>query len=262
MIRKLRLGVVAAVAVLAVTGCASVKVQHPRVDNVKTVAIVAYTGTVDMRTQDEKDGKGGGIGGMVNGIKGISEMASGELQNSRRTQAEQTYAMLSKKLAESNGWKVVERDAIAANAEYAKHLAANPNEGITVIGLQFMPNLMREEIARQLTPAQRAELLKSLGVDAIALVRVQYVLGDTSGFSLGGVGKITKYPKAITQVALYDGAGEDEAWKDSWAEGEVTKEGFAQTMGVNSDEGETPILMTAADSSLSKLIERYQKAGK
>ncbi len=259
MIRNLRFGLFGALAILGATGCATLKVQRPRVDNVKTVAIVAYTGTVDMRTNDEKNGQGG-IAGSINAIKGISELASGEIQKSRLAQAEQGYALLAKKLSEANGWKVVEKEAIAANAEYAKHLTANPNEGITVTGLQFVPNLMREEVARQLKPAERAELLKTLGVDAIAMVRVQYVLGDTSGFSMGGVGKITKYPKAIVQLALYDAAGEDEAWKDSWAEGKPTKEGFAQTMGVNSDEGETPILLSAADSGLAALIDRYQKA--
>ena len=46
-----------------------------------------------------------------------------------------------------------------------------------------------EEAVRTLDDAARARLLESLKVDALAVMRVKYVIGDKSGMSIGGVGK-------------------------------------------------------------------------
>src|SRR5205814_7917482 len=107
-------------AVFSLAGCATVKVAHPRADNVKKVAIVAYTGDVDLRTEDEKQGKGGGIGGMVNGIKAVSELGSGEIRKTRTEEAEKGYQMLAKKLTEGAGWEVLDKDQLAKNDVYSK----------------------------------------------------------------------------------------------------------------------------------------------
>lgn len=251
----------AALAVVTSLGCASVKVHPERIDKVKTVALVGFSGQLSLHDPNEKkDSKG--IGATINAIKNIGEMGSGELQKRRTEQAEKAYSLLAKKLSEQMGWRVLDAQALAQSPVYATQLREHSNEGLTTLGLQYLPNVLRAEVAERLSPSQRDELIKSLGVDAVAVVAVKYVVGDKSGFSLGGVGKQTTYPKAVVGFAVWDQNAQEAAWSDRWAEGKPTTEGLAATMGVELDENETSVLLAAADSGYGRLLVRYQEQAK
>jgi hypothetical protein len=107
---------------------------------------------------------------------------------------------------------------------------------------------------------KRVELIRALGVDAIAIAKVKYVVGSKGGVSIGGIGKITKYPKAIVELSVYDAKSEAPIWREPWAEGKTMVEGFSNTLGVKSKENEAEILTSAADSALDTLVTRYQDA--
>ncbi|MHB8872952.1 MAG: hypothetical protein ACYC8T_04630 [Myxococcaceae bacterium] len=245
-------------AVALTTGCATLKVQREKVESTKTVALVAFTGEVSLTDPNEKKSSGG-IRGSINAIKNVASLASGELEQRRGEQGEKAYAMLSKKLGEGMGWTVLDHGQVAANPRYAELLKQSPNEGVMVAGLQTLKDVLREESVRGLTAAERAELVKGLGVDAVAVARVKYVVGDKSGFSMGGMGKITKYPKAIVQFALFDASGAEPIWNDIWAEGKPTTEGLDDVMGVSVQEKETQVLLSAAESGYDQLISRVHE---
>ncbi len=240
-------------------GCAGVTLNKEHFDKVKKVAIVGFTGEIDLSSPNDKNTKTG-FGAIVNVSKGISEMANGEFKERRIAQGEKVYAMLSEKLGSTLGWAMIGKDALAANADYKKLLDANESGGLgSGYGLQYVPTVLREETARSLDDAARASLLKSLGADAIAVVRVKYVVGETGGFAMGGMGHTTKYPKAIVQLSLLDGTPADPTWKEPWAEGKPSKEGIENTMGVESDANETAALVAAADSAIGVLLGRAQE---
>ncbi len=98
----------------------------------------------------------------------------------------------------------------------------------------------------------------ALGVDAVAIVHLTFVVGDTSGFALGGIGKVTKYPKAIVRM-LVQGAREPEPlWRDRGAEGAPAKTGMAVTMGAEINEHENQALGEALDGGIDALMARYR----
>jgi hypothetical protein len=242
--------------VLAVSGCATVSVQKERLEKVKTVAIIGFTGQVAIQDSNKATG---GIGGAINGIKGAVEVSSGEYRQRREQQAREVYGHLVDRLQQTMGWTVVDKDKVANNSSYLTLAQANPSGGVgSGYGEQVVPGLVREESLRTLDNASLTQLAKALGVDAVAVVRVKYVVGDKSGVSIGGVGHTTLYPKAIVQFALYDAEGQDPAWKDKWAEGAPTKDGISNTMGVESDANESQVLVAAADSAVGALIDRVQ----
>ncbi len=257
MNRNIRQAVTIFTCVLVMlTGCASVTIHKDRLDRVKSVAIVGFSGEVALRDPKEKDS---GIAGTINAIKATTEVANGEYTRRRAEQAEQIYGLLAKKLEEGLGWTVLPKDRLPACSEYAALVEQHPQGGLGKgYGEQLVPGVLREEAARNLDEATRARLAKALGVDAIAVAHVKYVVGDKSGFSVGGMGKVTKYPKAIVTFTVYDATSPDPAWKDAWAEGKPSKEGLENVMGVNVDEKETPVLIAAADSGFGTLLDRYK----
>ncbi|MBL8951058.1 MAG: hypothetical protein JNK82_09795 [Myxococcaceae bacterium] len=248
-------------AVLSVTGCASIQIQREKAAAVKTVAIVGFTGVTDL---EEKDASGkkkssGGIGGMVNAINDTSDLMSGELDKRRIAQAESAYTALEKQLQTSVGWKVADRKQLAGVETYSGLLRDNPNtDTLRATGLQRLPDVLRAEVAEQMDAKAVAELCQRLGVDAVAIARVRYVIGDKGGFSIGGIGNQTIYPKAVVDFQLLDGS-EQPIWRDRRAEGKPTQVGLESVMGAKNNETETQVLVSAAESGFDALVERYKK---
>lgn len=259
-----RMGLMAScLAVLSFTsGCASVMVQRDKAAAVKTVAIIGFTGVTDL-TEKDASGKpkqmGGSVGGIIGAVNSSTDLFSGDLDKRRIEQAEAAYTALEKQLETSVGWKVADRATLGADAAYGDILKENPNtDSIRTVGLQRLPNVLRAEVADQMDAKARAELCHRLGVDAVAIAKVRYVIGDKGGFSIGGMGTQTIYPKAIVEFKVLDGT-EVAVWKDRYAEGKPTKEGLENIMGSKSTENESQILAAAAQSGFETLVERYKQ---
>jgi hypothetical protein len=242
-------------AVVSFTGCATVQVQRDKAAQVKSVAIIGFTGVTQL---EDKNAPKNGVGAMINASKNMAELSSGELEARRIAQASNAYQLLEKQLEASTGWKVADRTQVAADEGVKGMLRDNPNtDSMRVVGVQRLPDVLRAEVAEQMLPSQRAELCKRLGVDAVAIAKVRYVIGDKGGFAIGGMGKTTIYPKAIVDFTLLDGS-QQPIWRDRYAEGAPTKEGLENVMGAKIDENETQVLTAAADSAFGKLVERYK----
>ncbi len=258
MSKKLGVLALAAFALNGLVGCATVKVQRERTAQVKTAAIIAFTGENAMG--EDKDAPKNGVGDIINSVNSIKSLTSGEYDKAKQEQGNKAYELLRAKLEQALGWKVLSREELKKSDPYQKKLAeVGPVKIGHGWGYQTAENVLLAEDARQVDAATRNAFIQSLGVDAVAVARVKYVVGDKSGFAMGGIGKITRYPKAIVEFRLYDAKSEDPAWEDRWAEGEPTKEGFENTMGVQLTEKETEILTSAADSGFGKLVARYNE---
>jgi hypothetical protein len=243
------------VALLALTGCATVQVQHERAQAIKTVALVGFTGVTELQ---DKNAPHNAVGDIMNAVHDTKDVFGGGLDQRRMAQAETVYQSLAQHVKAATGWQFTDRKLLANDPAYQALLKDNPNtDSLTVTGLQRLPDVLRAEPAERMDAAQRKELLEKLGVDAIAVAKVRYVIGDKSGFSIGGMGHTTIYPKAIVEFTVLDG-GDKPVWRDRWCEGSPTKVGLENIMGAKQNENETQVLTAAADSAFGKLAERYQ----
>ncbi len=240
---------------LALTGCATVQVQHDRASAIKTVALVGFTGVTELK---DKNAPHNGVGDIMNAVSDSKDVFGGGLDKRRMEQAETVYASLTQHVTAATGWKFSDRALLASDPAYQALLKDNPNtDSITVTGLQRLPEVLRAEPAERMDPAAQKELLAKLGVDAIAVAKVRYVIGDKSGFAIGGMGHTTIYPKAIVEFTVLDGS-EKPVWRDRWCEGSPTKVGLENIMGAKQNDNESQVLTAAAESAFGKLAERYQ----
>lgn len=249
------------IALSSLTGCASVQIQRDKAAAVKSVAIIGFTGVTDLEEKDSsgKPKKSGGIGGMISTITDTKELFSGELDKRRMEQAESAYGLLEKQLQQQVGWKVADRKSLATDGTYSGLLKENPNtDTMRATGLQRLPDVLRAEVADQMDAKARAELCQRLGVDAVAIARVRYVIGDTGGFSIGGIGNKTIFPKAVVEFQLLDGSDKP-IWRDRRAEGKPTQVGLESVMGAKNNEDETKVLVAAAESGFDALVQRYKQ---
>src|SRR4051794_10047645 len=102
----------------SLVGCAHA-VNMQRLHEVKSAAIIAYNGEVDIR----EDKEGGGLGAMLSGAQGLSDVASADTTARRVDEAQKTYDALVEKLNKSLGWNVLPRDRVVNDPEVKKLFA-------------------------------------------------------------------------------------------------------------------------------------------
>jgi len=240
---------------MALSGCATVQVQHDRAAAIKTVALVGFTGVTDLK---DKNAPKNSVGNIMNAVHDSEDVFGGELDKRRIAQAETLYQSLAQHVTAATTWQFADRGALKSDAAYQALLKDNPNtDSMTVMALQRLPDVLRAEVAERMSPEEREELRKTLGVDAIAVAKVRYVIGDKSGFTIGGMGHTTIFPKAIVEFTVLDG-GEKPVWRDRWCEGSPTKVGLENIMGAKQNDNETEVLTAAADSAFGQLVDRYK----
>ncbi len=234
--------------------CTTVSVVPQRMDALKSVALVGYSGEVDLHVQNEPST---GVGGAISAIKQTKQYASGELEQRHAEEAQAAYDSLAKKLEAKFGWKVMPREQLGANPDYANRVA---QAGKGMGGSRNVPGILSQYAAEKLSPAEREALSKALGVDALVVVTSSTVIGKTSGMSIGGLGKMVKYPRTTLRLSLYDAANPEPAWKDISAQGEAAPTGVENVMGAEVFEKEKQALQEAVDLAIDSLIARYDEA--
>src|SRR4029077_8316346 len=111
-------------AVVSLTGCASVQVQRDKAAAVQSVAIIGFTGVTQL---EDKNAPKTGVGNIVNAVNDSKDLFGGDLDKRRIAEAESAYSLLEKQLETSVGWKVKDRATLAADPAYKSALAENPN---------------------------------------------------------------------------------------------------------------------------------------
>ncbi len=249
MIRALTL-----VPLLVFSGCISIQIKKPQVTAAKKVAIVAYTGTLQLEDSSSSANRNS-VTGTIGAAKGMADLTSGRQGARRKEQAIAGREELAKRLAATFGWELVPTEAFAQSPDYAQ--AVSKSHGL---GRQATQNLdgvlLSYELAR-FKPDQLAAIATAIGADALITVQLTYSVGKTGGATFGGYGSITKYPLAVAQFTVYDKTGQI-IWSDPYARGNVASQGLRTTMGADIVENETAVLEEAANSAFDTIISNYQ----
>jgi len=236
----------------AIAGCASIQVRPAPLANVHKAAIVAFAWSVDLSSDSDKS-LSNSIGSAINTSKAIADMAQGT--EVLEQPARNGYDALGKKLDENVHWTVLPLQEVTANAVYQQLNTATHQIGAEAA----ITGIMHPLQAGRLSPAQRKELLKGLGVDALLIADIKIKVGGTSGFAMAGLGSITKYPQATIALTAYGEQDDEPMWQDKWAAGDKAKTGIANTMGAQNDSTKEAALAEATASGLDKLIARYRE---
>ena len=232
--------------------CASVQVRPTPLANVHKAAIVAFGWSVDLSSESDKN-LSNPVGDAISTSKAIASIGKGAPAADQPAVA--AYDALGKKLEADLHWTVVPLQDVAANPALQQLISSNRRTGDNYA----IAGIMHPLHADRLSATQRKELLAALGVDALVVADIKIKVGGTSGFAMGGMGKITKYPQATIAVIAYGPQDAEPMWQDRWAAGEKSKTGIANTMGVVNDSTNDTALAEAIASGLDRLIARYRE---
>lgn len=246
----------AVVPVLFLSACATVTVDRVRTDAVRKVAIVGFSVQQEVPDTAAIFAAGPSESWMM--------PMGGSGLGTPSPLADTIYHSLEKGLAKERKWKVVERAVVAANPAYQAFYEQKMK------GLQMRPSIRAHTkllSANGIVDAQpvevadvtkHKELLKKLGVDAIAVAHVDIKLEKGGGLKkLVGAGDY--YPQATSRFAVFDGKSEEPMWRDLSAEGERVSEGVEHIFGISTKANALDNKMAAAaENSFSKLMARFR----
>ena len=106
------------------------------------------------------------------------------------------------------------------------------------------PALLSSARARRLDNSELESVRSALGVDAIVVAHVSVFVGDTSGYSLMGLGNREKHLAARVDVLLLDRGRKDPAWRDTEALGPASSRGIPEASFVKVISGkEIPVAL-------------------
>ena len=231
-----------------VSGCAGLTIQKDRIAPMKKAAIIGFQGHLNL-----DDGSSNNI---VGAIKSSNDMFSGKMNERREGQAAAEYSDLARKLGTQFTWEVLDSAALANSPTY--QVAATGRISPRT-GSQYIRGVLNQPEANRFDPAALSAIARELGVDALVTVDIRFDIGKRGGFSMGGMGKVTKYPVASTHFKMFDAAG-NLVWEDWNARGLVTQTGLATTMGAEIVENESEVLTEAAGTSFDALLAHYRDA--
>ena len=204
-----------AVASLCITGCASI-VRKPEVDVVKKVAIVSLYANQDLYKLADNKSIGGGFSFLKKAVDGKDQDNSD--QDNRVRLAKFAYDEFVANLGKVPGWEIVPADKIVGNGFYqAMGKTKTGSNALGAVG-DFATRMHQASFA---TPpkmwaipsdsdqwdnrraTEMTELCKKLGVDAVAVVHMDWAY--ESSFALVGTGTAKASVAASTKVWTRDG---------------------------------------------------------
>ncbi len=256
--------VMGALALLLVTGCSTLDVRKDAVAGVKTAAIAGYGAQYELTPKGATAGSKQGLFDTVNAVRDLKKAADGDTGAERVAQAEHAVDHLGKALHELVGWQVKARDDVAANADYStwrdEERSSLANASQALGGMTMVPGVALAWAARDLKTSERDALMTALEVDALIVVDVLYRIGDSSGMTIGGIGKKTYFPEAVVKMTVYAKGDKEPIWDDRWAEGSPAGDGFDQTVGVKTDDRLDSAIRQASENGVKALVKRYREA--
>lgn len=257
--RPFRLAFLTTLALSA--ACSTLSVHKPSVKEVKRASIVGYTVDLSSFYQTvDPPGKSRGVMGAINAINKTRKLADGRHDIEKTKQATEIYSQIAEQLRERMGWDVLRYDDTSKNDAYRSVVLEHERSwaGDREWDKRYLSGIMWDGGARRLSPDDRAALFDGLGVDAIAVCKVRYRVGDTSG--MGGLfGSKTYHPEALIELIVYDAKSAEPIWHDKLAEGLPTADGLNEQNGFESTADMTPVFIEALGSALDRLIKRYEE---
>ncbi|MBY0416053.1 MAG: hypothetical protein K2Q18_17915 [Bdellovibrionales bacterium] len=245
----------AIISALVLSSCASTpNVDANRARNVQKVAIVAFEIGQEKATDNL-------------GISAIKSMAEGEDKDSWQLQGMATNVVntVAAKIQKTTQWKVSPMTEVVANKDYKALVDASAKSGngvfLSAMGKTFTINpkgMMDSTSFRKLSDAQRKELAKSLGVDALAEV-VLFNNMEQSFMSFGHVSGDAAFAFTGTaNLQVYGLDSKDPIWRSQNVKGERTEKSSTLSGAMSKRERIAALAEKASTSAIDKLMERYK----
>lgn len=263
---------------LVLAGCSNVRVRPDQLRRTRKVAIVSLGAWFQFTEGGETD---------TDTVAGSTMAASGLLADVLEHADLRLRAVLGKA-----GMEAVPEPEVTGNAVYAELCRTAPAAerkaeatmfDYTPLGMLIgafrddskkhefdgaqmnRPGFLRLDQALLVDAPTRARLQQALGVDAVVFAMVVFKVGDTSGFSVLGVGNREKHPAAVISIAVFQGADQKPIWQDPEAEGPPTKLGVPEASMIGLLRGqELPMdatreaLKQSLDPAFDVLLARYR----
>lgn len=239
---------------LSLSACASMsnKFEADRAKNVRKVAVVA----IEIQQQKPTDNWG------ISALKTIAAGRDGdskELQSMAKGFADNFTASLEKKTS----WNVMPIDKVMANPLYKSKTDAAMTGMRQTLPLEknaegvYLKGMMDVYAFRKMTVADRDQLAKSLGVDALAEL-VVFTSMDQSWLALGHIsGNAAFNLKSRANFQVYGRSSEDPLWRAQNHDGEQTESSDALPEKLSRLERMSTLGQKAAISAGDKLLQSY-----
>jgi hypothetical protein len=213
---------VLALGMVSLGVCASLShsKDEASVQQVKRVAVVAFTAITPASASIGVSLSGGGIGAT----------AGGSIIPKTDPMIEQMYVDLGKAFSHNLNWDVMSERSMLENstykADYDKTMKGWQNKMGPGRGQnQFnVADVMDSDGPRILDVSGRDELIQALGVDAIVVARVQVSL---TGTTVAGIG--SRHPQTSVAFWIYKKGQEKAIWFEGGIKGEETEESVGKT---------------------------------
>ncbi len=228
--------------------CASVRVA-PRLQQLRSVAIIGLTGHLDLQSNRSRTGRGQ-VRTTINATNSLFALASGALAKRRAKLGAGCYGQLAEAL-EARGWRVLNREALVQNKTYQAQ-RGEPENLLTGYGTFGLQDVLRFDDAESLKPEALEALLDALKVDALVAVELDFKIGAVSGRAKGGPSDLKRHPQASVKLRVFDRAGA--LWTDDGAQGAVTRVSIS-----NAAPQENRALLAASLSAMETLMRRLSE---
>lgn len=238
---------------LSLMGCA-LPIKPAALSQVKTIAVVGLTQVDNMAAAQQPGSQG--VTGFVNAVKTLQKQDSGRAQAEAKARTEQSHALLSQRLKDGLGWQVLSKDELSSSEKFRSTLAQQTRTLPTDDAATLLQTGGQLRLADLTT---RRAILDALGVDAVATAFVTYDVGKTSGFSIGGMGKQKRHPRATVRFAVYDRQSPEPIWFEQAAAGQPAPDGIEDIMGVSSTADATPLFLAADTSAYDQLLDHFRR---
>jgi len=219
------LSVIALFIAATTTACSSLTVREKdsaAVAQIERVAVIGFENVQPMAT--------------LSGVTKLVEKG-GDAFDRVDPHADQMYEDLVAALKAQMNWQIVDRQKMVSNGTYQR-LFHKTMTGLQQTQMPVGPDqtktlakdIMEADCGRRMEIAGRDELMEALGVDAVAVARVDVDLG---GFTIMGFGP--RYPQSRVNFIVYRRGQEKPVWHDGWIEGEEMDQSIGSTRFFDDD---------------------------
>lgn len=240
---------------LVFTSCATLNVDKARLGAVRKVAVAGFT----VHQQVLK-----GFEWNLSASSSDRMPGWGSALNKENEQAGEMYGRLGRVLHTDMKWLVLDRRSVEAARPYKEVFDRNrkglQNRPPLATGMEALgaAGILDPYPIERMPLEDRAKLMKSLGVDAIAVATVKIQYEEGGGLKkLVGAGEYK--PFAAIRFAVYDAKASDPLWSDLQAVGETVAEGTGHVLGATDKKDLMKKSVQAAENSYQRLIARFRE---
>lgn len=226
------------------------------VSKVRKTAIVGFTLLQEAAVKDiPLPPMPGGMGSNIPGINTFAKVTD---------HAASVLAVYEKTMHDKRKWNVVPAATVASNSVYSAMFAGkmvnwknkmSPKKDTQMLMVEGM---LDQETADRLNKNERDQLMQSLGVDSLVIIKVAVDLRKPGGLSLNGVGQSSLHPFATAYFTLYTKGSEKPVW-EAWHETKGGEQAVSSGGSRIDQERMDTLSKASAKTAFSELLTNTQK---